>query len=59
LTGTTGQVRGVLYGPLDKLGRLISVNRTQLDLSRPETITESLNELQPDLVVKSGGAPLG
>lgn len=51
LTGTTGQVGGALCGPLAELGEVISVNRTQLDLSRPETIAETLNELKPDLVV--------
>ena len=51
LTGTTGQVGGALCGPLAKLGEVIPVNRTQLDLSRPETIAEALNELKPDLVV--------
>jgi dTDP-4-dehydrorhamnose reductase len=51
LTGTTGQVGGALCGPLADLGEVISVNRTQLDLSRPETIAGSLDQLKPDLVV--------
>jgi dTDP-4-dehydrorhamnose reductase len=51
LTGTTGQVGAALYGPLADLGEVIPVNRTQLDLSRPETIAASLDLLKPDLVV--------
>jgi dTDP-4-dehydrorhamnose reductase len=51
LTGTTGQVGGALCGPLADLGEVIPVNRTQLDLSRPETIAESLDLIKPDLVV--------
>lgn len=51
LTGTTGQVGGALCGPLADLGEVIPVNRTQLDLARPETIAASLDLLKPDLVV--------
>jgi dTDP-4-dehydrorhamnose reductase len=51
LTGTTGQVGGALCRPLADLGEVIPVNRTQLDLSRPETIAEALDLLKPDLVV--------
>ena len=51
LTGTTGQVGGALCAPLANLGTVISVNRSQLDLSRPETIAESLDLLKPDLIV--------
>jgi dTDP-4-dehydrorhamnose reductase len=51
LTGTTGQVGGALCGPLADLGEVIAVNRTQLDLSRPETIAGSLDLIKPDLVV--------
>jgi dTDP-4-dehydrorhamnose reductase len=51
LTGRTGQVGGALCRPLADLGELIAVDRTQLDLSRPETIAGSLDLLKPDLVV--------
>jgi dTDP-4-dehydrorhamnose reductase len=51
LTGTTGQVGGALCGPLADIGEVIPVNRTQLDLARPETIAASLDLLKPDLVV--------
>jgi len=51
LTGTTGQIGGALCRPLADLGEVIPVNRMQLDLSRPETIAESLDLLKPDLVV--------
>ena len=51
LTGTTGQVGGALCGRLADLGEVIPVNRTQLDLARPETVTAALDLLKPDLVV--------
>jgi dTDP-4-dehydrorhamnose reductase len=51
LTGTTGQVGGALCGPLADVGEVIPVNRTQLDLARPETIAAALDLLKPDLVV--------
>jgi len=51
LTGTTGQIGGALCGPLADLGEVVPVTRTQLDLSRPETIAESLELIKPDLVV--------
>jgi len=51
LTGTTGQVGGALCGPLADLGEVIPVNRTELDLSRPDTIAEALDLIRPDLVV--------
>jgi len=51
LTGTTGQVGGALCGPLADFGEVVPVDRTQLDLARPETIAASLDLLKPDLVV--------
>jgi dTDP-4-dehydrorhamnose reductase len=51
LTGTTGQVGGALCAPLANLGTVIAVNRSQLDLSRPEAISEALDHLKPDLIV--------
>jgi dTDP-4-dehydrorhamnose reductase len=51
LTGTTGQVGGALLAPLATLGTVLSVNRSRLDLSRPETIAEVLDHLRPDLIV--------
>jgi dTDP-4-dehydrorhamnose reductase len=59
LTGTTGQVGGSICGPLANLGEVISVNRTQLDLSRPETIADSLDQLKPDLVVNPAAYTAG
>jgi dTDP-4-dehydrorhamnose reductase len=51
LTGTTGQVGGARCAPLAELGEVIPVDRTQLDLSRPETIAGLLDLIRPDLVV--------
>ena len=51
LTGTTGQVGRALFAPLASLGTVLSTNRSQLDLSRPETIGEAFDRLKPDLIV--------
>src|SRR5882724_5970763 len=51
LTGTTGQVGAALCAPLADLGTVIPVNRDQLDLSRPDAISEALDRLKPDLIV--------
>jgi dTDP-4-dehydrorhamnose reductase len=51
LTGTTGQVGRALFTPLASLGTVLSINRNQLDLSRPETIGEAFDYLKPDLII--------
>jgi dTDP-4-dehydrorhamnose reductase len=51
LTGATGQVGRALFAPLASLGTVLSINRSQLDLSRPETIGEAFDHLKPDLIV--------
>lgn len=51
LTGTTGQVGRALFAPLARLGTVLSINRSQLDLSRPETIGQAFDRLKPDLIV--------
>src|SRR5258708_37117874 len=51
LTGTTGQVGRALFAPLASLGTVLSISRSQLDLSRPETIGEAFDQLKPDLIV--------
>jgi dTDP-4-dehydrorhamnose reductase len=51
LTGATGQVGRALSTPLAALGKVLSVNRGQLDLSRLETISEAFDRLKPDLIV--------
>jgi dTDP-4-dehydrorhamnose reductase len=51
LTGATGQVGRALSAPLAALGNVLIANRSQLDLSRPETISEAFDRLKPDLIV--------
>jgi dTDP-4-dehydrorhamnose reductase len=51
LTGRTGQVGGALCAPLGDLGTVISPDRSQLDLSRPEAISDALDQLKPSLIV--------
>ena len=51
LTGTTGQVGGALAEPLASFGTVLAVDRGQFDLSRPETLSDALDGLKPDLIV--------
>lgn len=51
LTGTTGQVGGALYRPLSAIGQVVAVQRRELDLLHPETITSTLDRIRPDLIV--------
>jgi dTDP-4-dehydrorhamnose reductase len=51
LTGATGQVGRALSAPLAALGTVLIANRSQLDLSQPETISEAFDHLKPDLIV--------
>jgi dTDP-4-dehydrorhamnose reductase len=51
LTGTTGQVGGALMGPLESIGTVIPVRRTDFDLSDPASLPEKLEQIAPDLIV--------
>ena len=56
LTGTSGQVGGALLPLLgsqigEGQGSVLAPNREAFDLSRPETLGETLDVLQPDLIV--------
>jgi dTDP-4-dehydrorhamnose reductase len=51
LTGTSGQVGGALRAPLNAIGTVAAVDRSQLDLSLPETIACVLSEVGPDLII--------
>lgn len=51
LTGVSGQVGGALQAPLSSIGSIVAVDRSQLDLAQPDTISAALDRLQPDLIV--------
>ena len=51
LTGTSGQVGGALRPLLQEQGDLLTPQRTEFDLSKPETLTQALDELKPDLII--------
>ena len=51
LTGGSGQVGGALRVPLSAMGTVVSLDRSQLDLSLPDSIPRVLSKVAPDLVV--------
>jgi dTDP-4-dehydrorhamnose reductase len=51
LTGTSGQVGGALYPPLQAGHEVIAPQRAQFDLARPETLSGLLDDLKPDLII--------
>ena len=54
LAGGSGQLAQELQPILLSSGEVIAVDRTHLDLSRPESIRQAMAEIQPDLVVNAG-----
>ena len=51
LTGGSGQVGGALRVPLSAMGTVVSLDRSQLDLSLPDSIPRVLSKVAPDLIV--------
>jgi dTDP-4-dehydrorhamnose reductase len=51
LTGTSGQVGGALRPLLQGQGEVLTPQRPQFDLSKPETLTERLDGMKPDLII--------
>ncbi|WP_353931211.1 dTDP-4-dehydrorhamnose reductase [Okeanomitos corallinicola TIOX110] len=51
LTGISGQVGWELQRSLMSLGNVIYMGRNQLDLSQPDTITTTIRDIKPDLIV--------
>src|SRR5215471_5529203 len=49
--GRLGQVGGALRGPLSGMGTVVTLDRSQLDLSLPESIPRVLSKVAPDLIV--------
>ena len=55
LTGKTGQVGGELQRTLAPLGRIIALNRSQMDLSDPDSIRRVIREVKPEIIVNAAG----
>ncbi len=53
LTGRTGQLGSELQGPLSSLGELIACDRSNMDLSRPESLAVLVRGVRPDLIVNA------
>jgi dTDP-4-dehydrorhamnose reductase len=51
LTGASGQVGGALLPLLAAQGTIIAPSSAEFDLSRPETLTDRLEDFRPDLIV--------
>ena len=51
LTGASGQVGGALRVPLGAVGTVVTLDRSQLDLSLPDSIPSVLSKVAPDLIV--------
>jgi dTDP-4-dehydrorhamnose reductase len=53
LTGKNGQVGRELSGMLPRIGNLVAVGRTELDLSKPDDIRKLIREIKPQLIVNA------
>lgn len=53
LTGKNGQVGSALQRSLPELGDVIALDRSQLDLSQPDSIREAVRAAQPDVIVNA------
>jgi dTDP-4-dehydrorhamnose reductase len=51
LTGSTGQVGHALCSALKGLGEIIIPSREKMDLSQPELMRETIQEIRPDLII--------
>jgi dTDP-4-dehydrorhamnose reductase len=53
LTGKNGQVGWELNQSLSKLGAVFAMGRDQMDLSKPETLGSTIQEIRPDIIVNT------
>lgn len=51
LTGKNGQVGWELQRTLAPLGKVIALDRTELDLANPEAIRQAVRSIRPDIIV--------
>ncbi len=55
ITGVTGQVGGALISRLPSLGTIVPADRTTLDLTKLDSLTDTLDCLAPDLIINPAG----
>ena len=55
LTGKTGQVGWELQHSLAPLGRVIALDRTQMDLTHPDSVRRAIRDAAPDIIVNAAG----
>jgi dTDP-4-dehydrorhamnose reductase len=55
LIGKTGQVGWELQRSLAPLGRVIAPDRTQMDLTRPDSVRQAIRDAAPDIIVNAAG----
>jgi len=53
ITGANGQVGWELTRSLLPLGEVVALDRSQCDLSRPETLSNIVNEIKPNMIVNA------
>jgi dTDP-4-dehydrorhamnose reductase len=51
LTGTEGQVGGALLPLLQRFGTVITPKLAEFDFTKPETLTASLDQARPDIII--------
>lgn len=51
LTGINGQVGNALSPKLQALGEVVALDRSQLDLSNPDSIRDVVRQIKPDLII--------
>ncbi|MDP7552899.1 MAG: sugar nucleotide-binding protein, partial [Nitrospinaceae bacterium] len=54
LTGKNGQVGGELQHILSELGETTATSRSELDLSDPDQIRNTVRHFRPELIVNAG-----
>ena len=54
LTGSSGQLGHGLLPPLRKIGQVWAPQRSEFDLSNPESLRSKIREFSPDLVINAG-----
>ncbi|MBT5470070.1 MAG: dTDP-4-dehydrorhamnose reductase [Nitrospina sp.] len=53
LIGKTGQIGGELNSIAGDLGSLVTLEREQMDLSKPNSIEPAILEIQPDIIINA------
>jgi dTDP-4-dehydrorhamnose reductase len=53
LTGPTGQIGSALLDTLPSLGEVVPLDRSELDLSRPDTVRAAVRATRPDVIVNA------